>query len=111
MESRLVDELRGHEILSSDEEHEIRAEVTRRDQARALWVMLHRPSPASFQDKCFPAIRDSYPHVFGATSFVWDGHKDLGDRCLRHVIMRRIKRKRFADMFPRTKGCSQEEYR
>ena len=110
IESGLMDDFRAGGIMSSDEEHEIRAQVTRRDGARKLWSLLHRVPPGLFEKSCYPAMKRQYSHLFNELSFCWDGQGDVGDQCLRHAIMTRMTMRRFADVFPPTKGCTHAEY-
>ena len=110
IESGLMDDFRADGIMSSDEEHEIRAQVTRRDGARKMWSFLHRVPPDLFENYCYAAMKHRYSHLFNELSFCWDGQGDIGDQCLRHTIMTRMTMRRFADVFPSTKGSTLAEY-
>ena len=111
IESGLMDEFRAHGAMSSDEEHLIRAETTRRDKARKMWKLLQRTPAEVFDKNCYPAISEKYPHVLEGKQFCWNGQGGTKIQCLRHVIMRSIHLKRFGDLFPPGDGCTEEEYR
>ena len=111
IESLLMDELVAGGIMSSDDEKEVSAKETRRDRARHLWKILHRVPPALLENKCLPAMKKHYPHVLERATFRWDGKEDPTDRCLRHAIMKRMRLRRFADIFPPANACTQVEYR
>ena len=96
--------------MSSDEEHEISAEKTRRDKARKLWNLMHRVPPELFGKICYPAMKSHYPHVLEGVSFCWCDKGDLGVQCLRHIIMKRMTLRRFADIFPSSNACTHAEY-
>ena len=111
IESPLVDELVAGGIMSSDDEKEVSAKETRRDKARHLWNILHRVPPELLEKKCLPAMKKHYPHVLERATFRWDGKMDPTDHCLRHAIMKRMRLRRFADIFPPANACTQVEYR
>ncbi|XP_070176297.1 uncharacterized protein [Littorina saxatilis] len=108
IESGLVDIFIAEGVFSSDEEHIIMKRTTRRGKARKTWKLLKRVPPTQFQNSCYPAIKDKYPHVLEGKEFQWDGKEKK--ECLRHVIMNAMRLNRFGDLFPPFNGCTEEEY-
>ena len=106
-----MDDFIADGIMSSDDEKEISSEKTRKDKARKLWCFLRQVPPALFELKCLPAMKKHYPHVLENATFHWDGQEDRSDRCLRHIIMKRMRLRRFADIFPPANACTLAEYR
>ena len=109
----LMDEFRSARAMSSGEENQVLAETTRRDKARKLWTFLKsdRVSSKSFHEIIYPSMKSRYPLVFEGKKFVMDPQEEVTVPCIQHAIMKRIPLKRFADLFPRVHGCSDEDYR
>ncbi|KAK7468025.1 hypothetical protein BaRGS_00036729, partial [Batillaria attramentaria] len=118
-ESGFVDVLYANEVITQSDNSSLSGKdvMTRKDQARKLFILLNKVPVQKFLNRVAPELCEMFPHIipeeFKDTDDIDDSADDTDDPddvCLVHIIQQRIRPATMADMLYHEGFLTLEEY-